>query len=1437
MFARWKHHTGLITTVIFFAALTGAFFDQNVAHAQAGDNDYVDVGLILGVPDHVHIAGHHDLNIIVVNHGSRTAYDVEVVVDIVYPEDSSHFRRTPTVPVGNATVENNERTLRWSIPSLGELQRAEVTADVTNIFSGSGLPNFDYADHPHEHFGKVTTSSFESELHKENNTARVWSYRTASQHHNFDQAAGNYWVTVSVNEPSPSPGHTVNFTITTGRARPSGQTGLRTPPIDLKVDIDLTDGLSVSGTPSYVSKKQIGGTDHPKPASVNYSNGVFTVGTLKAGDPALNAVTLPITVASGAMVNKQCLRAKLTGNPPPGVGPHDDDISDNVAKMCLGSHKQLFSSGQVDAFTIYPCVGDTDPPCDSTDDVRVRAVNNSSGQILAPGTAFFQVDPLLARIYDDHENSGNVLQSVNDGNTVSWQTSVTAGRTYTGGLSGGIELYYSRAPYVGKTSGWNGLTMGIAAKDVEGNSPPPGKVFLRSTSSGNAFRKAESSNSYEDFRIAPTSTSNPTSKINYFLEFEKLGTYQFTWQAVTRRSTLDGDENCNPDTATPPVNQGFCAYETYTFHVGPMADLAVEDVGASSRVAPDQNALTIVAVNNGPDDSLGARVTGLPTGAEVLHISQGSYDGFTGEWNIGRLRVRGYYRSAGESEPTLVLGASAGDTAAVRIASSKNYEVCVGPKSNPGDLAHTTQTACEAATNASWNSTPVYDYKPGNNTALITAARGTGGVGPGLPANPRTQTGTTAVTWDRVEYLYGLPVEFYQVQWLGSDWTMLDDEVATNHYLDAPSGGGRGEYRVRAVNLAGAAGPWSRSTTQVQAGYAGPPVNLRTQADGNNAILVSWDAPEDMGGSAITGYTVQWSADGVGGWSNAGSTSASILTYTHRGLQTGAVRWYRVAARNSSGLGLWSEPLMGQTVSGAPEAPTLRANALSDYQVELTWNQPRDNGQPIVRYEIEWSDDGSANSWNLLAEPGADATTYTDGTLQQNTRRYYRLRAVNGEGEGGWSGTASATTQPSPPMPTTLASVEADGPNAIVVTWVEPLVVGNELAVTNYELQWSRDPSAETWQGSRTFSRSTLSWRHTGLKPEETWYYRVRASNGGGRWSFWSYTGAATTASEKVPATAPSGLTATYDPASGGSVALQWRKPASQVELTGYDLQYSDDDIHWQGLMTTGPEEVTYTDAGYHLYPGAQLQYRVRAVVAEEGAGPWSRPVSVSVPPDLPEAPQPPWAEADGSNHILIQWEPPYWDGGAPITGYRLLWCRVLDGADENPCDVAPDPEDPLADPPGYSTISLGPTPLSYTHSVSPGYVYYYLLRATNGGNRWSEWPFYYYVSQARTYAGVPAAPGLTAQGVSTDQIKLTWTKPNDYGSEISIYWLYVYREGEHLHDFDNILDVLTVPGDRIEWTIGDLGPGTTRYFRIRALNENGEGKYSALRQATTPSG
>ena len=124
MFARMKCHIRLIAIVAVVTVLSGTFLVEPVAYAQGGEDDYVDVAVILEVPDQHSSVISRKLNIIVVNNGARTAYDVEVVVDIEYPVDTGYYTSGRVdgvieVPVGSASLENDDRSLRWSIPALG----------------------------------------------------------------------------------------------------------------------------------------------------------------------------------------------------------------------------------------------------------------------------------------------------------------------------------------------------------------------------------------------------------------------------------------------------------------------------------------------------------------------------------------------------------------------------------------------------------------------------------------------------------------------------------------------------------------------------------------------------------------------------------------------------------------------------------------------------------------------------------------------------------------------------------------------------------------------------------------------------------------------------------------------------------------------------------------------------------------------------------------------------------------------------------------------------------------------------------------------------------------------------------------------------------------------------------------------------------------------
>jgi len=209
-------------------------------------------------------------------------------------------------------------------------------------------------------------------------------------------------------------------------------------------------------------------------------------------------------------------------------------------------------------------------------------------------------------------------------------------------------------------------------------------------------------------------------------------------------------------------------------------------------------------------------------------------------------------------------------------------------------------------------------------------------------------------------------------------------------YSDGFTGGTRKYFRMLATNMCDGDDPaiecdslWSDvvGVTTRAPGISSAPINVRAAADGDAAIDVSWEAPEDDGGTPITRYEVQWSPDGVSGWRNAGQTAnGTTLTFKNTGMTFRTTCYYRVAARNARGLSAWSDPpyAMATTLAGVPGQPCLTVRATDANTIALTWTTPADNGDPITRYEIECSEDGSANSWSPLAIAGPSDTSYDD---------------------------------------------------------------------------------------------------------------------------------------------------------------------------------------------------------------------------------------------------------------------------------------------------------------------------------------------------------------------------------------------------------------------------------------------------------------------------
>src|SRR5439155_375964 len=181
------------------------------------------------------------------------------------------------------------------------------------------------------------------------------------------------------------------------------------------------------------------------------------------------------------------------------------------------------------------------------------------------------------------------------------------------------------------------------------------------------------------------------------------------------------------------------------------------------------------------------------------------------------------------------------------------------------------------------------------------------------------------------------------------------------------------------------------------------------------SVYLSWSAPGSDGGSPITNYKIY-----RGGSSNGETlldTVGDVLSYTDTSVTNGNTYYYKVAAVNSVGDGPLSNeasatPAAPHTAPGAPRDLVATAG---DASVSLSWAPPSsDCGAPITNYKIYRGT--SSNGESLLITVG-NVSTYTDTGVTNGVTYYYVVTAVNGIGDSGASGEASATPTAGPTAP------------------------------------------------------------------------------------------------------------------------------------------------------------------------------------------------------------------------------------------------------------------------------------------------------------------------------------------------------------------------------------------------------------------------------------
>ena len=225
--------------------------------------------------------------------------------------------------------------------------------------------------------------------------------------------------------------------------------------------------------------------------------------------------------------------------------------------------------------------------------------------------------------------------------------------------------------------------------------------------------------------------------------------------------------------------------------------------------------------------------------------------------------------------------------------------------------------------------------RPGNDRILRVSANRAATGAPFISGTPRVGEELAADT-TRIADADGLESAVFRYQWIRLDGA-IETNIGTDtssYTLVAEDLGQRIRVRVTFTDDAENEEYVISDATETVAPTApGAPKSLKVSVRGTGTLEVSWQAPASDGGSAITGYKVQWkeSADGWETPADVSETTVTGTTHTVTGLTDGVEYSVRVRAVNDVGEGPLSAEAPATPQEAAMWSATLTVGTAEDF--------------------------------------------------------------------------------------------------------------------------------------------------------------------------------------------------------------------------------------------------------------------------------------------------------------------------------------------------------------------------------------------------------------------------------------------------------------------------------------------------------------------------
>ncbi|NCY22048.1 hypothetical protein EBX31_08845, partial [bacterium] len=350
------------------------------------------------------------------------------------------------------------------------------------------------------------------------------------------------------------------------------------------------------------------------------------------------------------------------------------------------------------------------------------------------------------------------------------------------------------------------------------------------------------------------------------------------------------------------------------------------------------------------------------------------------------------------------------------------------------------------------------------------------------PARPAGADGIWFTADDGLKISAGSPALGIVTGARPADFADLDEDGNTTELLPVDAEGAA--YNASPNYNAGAYQTTAGSVAPQPPGISGAP----TATAGNAQALLSWSAPSDIGGGAITDYAIQYSSDAGLSWTTFADGTSTSTSTTVTGLNNGSAYVFRVAAINSYGTGFPSASSNTTTPSGPPPAPTGLVATVGDGQVSIAFTQSSNGGSAISNYKYSIN---NGSTWTARS-PTATTSPLVISGLSNGTSYQVKILAVSSAGDGTPSSAVTVLPAVAPGAPSGLSG-SISGTTA-TLSWTAPVNNGGS-AITDYVVQYS--VNGTTWTTFNDGISTSISATISGLSASNTagYSFRVAAVN------------------------------------------------------------------------------------------------------------------------------------------------------------------------------------------------------------------------------------------------------------------------------------------------------------------------------------------------------